>query len=224
MRADGVDRRFFHEAWDQERILLALIEDIRGAGTMPEISRLVSRELEAALHPASIHVCYRAGDANELTLGYSSDGAQQLRIPESYQLLRLMAGEQARSILARSGAADCRMMNSTGSMRSACNGWFRSAAQAGCSADERSDIFSLGVIVAEALTGQRPFAGRTQAELLLAIRQQAWPLNDDNAAMNRLNAVLQQSLAADPERRFSGVDEFRQALIPVLKAVTPRGQ
>jgi serine/threonine-protein kinase len=94
----------------------------------------------------------------------------------------------------------------------------------GGAVDERSDIFSLGVIVAEALTGQRPFAGRTQAELLAAIRQQNLTLKNDDAATSRLNAVLRQSLAADPARRFASVDEFRQALIPALKAVTPRGQ
>lgn len=89
-----IDRKFFREAYDQERILLELIAQVKTLDSMAEISALVSRELEAALHPACIYVFYRAEEARDLTLGYSSGGGLRgLLIPDSYELLRLVEGE-----------------------------------------------------------------------------------------------------------------------------------
>ena len=42
--------------------------------------------------------------------------------------------------------------------------------------DERSDVFALGVMAAEAVTGRRPFPGRTHNELLLAILNEPFTL------------------------------------------------
>ncbi|MBS1786723.1 MAG: protein kinase [Acidobacteria bacterium] len=89
-----VDRKFFREAFDQERILLGLIDGVKALDSMPEISALISRKLESALHPTSIYVFYRDEEDRDLTLGYSSGGALRgLLIPESYKLLRLMESE-----------------------------------------------------------------------------------------------------------------------------------
>lgn len=89
-----VDRKFFREAFDQERILLGLIDEVKALDSMPEISALISRKLESALHPNSIYVFYRDEEERDLTLGYSSGGALRgLLIPENYKLLRLMEGE-----------------------------------------------------------------------------------------------------------------------------------
>jgi serine/threonine protein kinase len=86
-----IDRRFFREAYSQEQILLTLIEKIKELDSMPELSRLVSKEVEAAMHPERLYVFYRGEEKHDLTLGYSSGGqSHELRIAEESELLRLM--------------------------------------------------------------------------------------------------------------------------------------
>src|SRR6185369_18098513 len=88
-----IDRRFFREAYSQEQILLNLIEKIKELDSMPELSRLVSKEVEAAMHPERLYVFYRGQERHDLTLGYSSGGqSHDLRITEESELLRLMQG------------------------------------------------------------------------------------------------------------------------------------
>ena len=86
---DRIDRRFFREAYDQERILLGLIDEIKELNSMSEISKLVSNEIEAALHPRNIHAFYREEERHDLTLGYSSAGTSHVvSIPETSHLMR----------------------------------------------------------------------------------------------------------------------------------------
>jgi hypothetical protein len=87
----GIDRRFFREAYNQEQILLSLIEKIKELDSMPELSRLVSQEVEAAMHPERVYVFYRGEEKHDLTLGYSSgEQSRDLRIAEGSELLRLI--------------------------------------------------------------------------------------------------------------------------------------
>jgi eukaryotic-like serine/threonine-protein kinase len=91
---EWIDRKFFREAYDRERLLLGLVDDIKELDSLAEISRLVSNEVEAALHPKHIYAFYREEEKRDLALGYSSGGSgQSLRIPGSYRLLRLMESE-----------------------------------------------------------------------------------------------------------------------------------
>jgi len=105
-----MDRRFFREAFNQEQILLNLIEKIKELDSMPELSRLVSKEVEAAMHPERVYVFYRGEDKRDLTLGYSSGGqSHDLRITEESELLRLMQrlrGAQDVSLAVHSGLPD----------------------------------------------------------------------------------------------------------------------
>jgi hypothetical protein len=86
---DRIDRKFFREAYDQERILLGLIDEIKELNSMSEISKLVSAEIDVALHPSSIHAFYRDEERTDLTLGYSSAGTSHVvSIPETSHLMR----------------------------------------------------------------------------------------------------------------------------------------
>lgn len=84
--------------------------------------------------------------------------------------------------------------------------------------DERSDIFSLGVMVVEALTGSRPFSGKTYTELLTSILHRSYHLKGSEKEVARLDQVLQKCLAKDREQRYAKIAELQQELIPAIEA------
>jgi eukaryotic-like serine/threonine-protein kinase len=85
-------------------------------------------------------------------------------------------------------------------------------------ADERTDIISLGVMVVEALTGSRPFSGRTYTEVLTSILHKPYYLAGSQKEVAALERVLQKCLAKDRGRRYASVAEMQEELIPAIKA------
>jgi len=75
--------------------------------------------------------------------------------------------------------------------------------------DVRCDLFSLGVLFYEMLTGQRPFSGGTAAELIATI------LRDEPPSLTRrrpdlpgrLEAIIRRAMEKDRERRYSSAEE-----------------
>jgi tRNA A-37 threonylcarbamoyl transferase component Bud32 len=91
----------------------------------------------------------------------------------------------------------------------------------GAEADERSDIFSLGVIAVEALTGSRPFNGRTPTDLLRAVLHDSVELRGEGREIKELNRVLRHCLAKNVSDRYRSVGEMRRELIPVIRNCRP---
>jgi tRNA A-37 threonylcarbamoyl transferase component Bud32 len=87
--------------------------------------------------------------------------------------------------------------------------------------DERSDIFTIGIMAVEALTGARPFTGRTPAELLTSLLISKFHLKGESKGIARLDAVLQKCLAPDPDARFTSVREMHLALVPAILQCPP---
>jgi len=87
--------------------------------------------------------------------------------------------------------------------------------------DERTDIFSLGIMTVEALTGRRPFQGQTPAALLKSVLHDPVQLKTEGRGGRDLNRVLQRCLAKDPARRYRTVNEMRRDLIPLVRGCGP---
>ncbi len=88
--------------------------------------------------------------------------------------------------------------------------------------DERSDIFSLGILFYEMLTGQRPFRGDTPASTLSAIIKDApQSASDLKPSIPRdLAKLLRRCLAKDPERRFQTCKDVRNELEELKEALS----
>jgi len=75
--------------------------------------------------------------------------------------------------------------------------------------DSRSDLFNLGAILYEMLTGRRAFQGSTPIETLQAILKEGPPLSDDDPILGAgLARFLRHCLEKDPRERFQSAKDL----------------
>jgi len=84
----------------------------------------------------------------------------------------------------------------------------------GSNVDARSDIYSVGVMLYELVTGKLPFdADNTHAILDAQLNQAPQPPIEVNPALPAaLNEIILTAMAKEPMRRFQSADAFRKAL------------
>lgn len=85
-----------------------------------------------------------------------------------------------------------------------------------------TDIFSLGVVAYEALTGVKPFDRGTESATVQAIRNEfPPPASELNPAVNKaLGQVVAKAMAKGPWHRFSSASEFAEYLQKTFKDET----
>ncbi|MGH9760678.1 MAG: PDZ domain-containing protein, partial [Blastocatellia bacterium] len=69
-----LDRRFFREDYQQEQVLLHLIDEVRQHDSLGEIAQLVSARINSVLHPASLHIFYRERVDSDFVSGRTASG------------------------------------------------------------------------------------------------------------------------------------------------------
>ena len=90
--------------------------------------------------------------------------------------------------------------------------------------DERADILALGVMVAEAIVGTRPFKGRTHTELLMAIMRDSLTRDGEGRELRSLQVVLRRAAAKDPSARYQSMTAFANDVIPALRSMSVSGR
>src|SRR5206468_5495078 len=112
--------------------------------------------------------------------------------------------------IARAGASD---MTQTGSILGTAQYLSPEQAQ-GLPVDERSDLYSIGVVLYEMLTERVPFTGDSAVSIALKqVAEAPTPPRVRNPGVPpELEAIVLRALEKDPARRFQDADEFITAL------------
>ncbi|MCL5289048.1 MAG: PEGA domain-containing protein [Acidobacteria bacterium] len=81
--------------------------------------------------------------------------------------------------------------------------------------DGRADVFSLGVILYELVTGEKPFPGESITTVIYKIvNEEPIPPRDlDSSVHPGLSAVIAKALAKEPEARYQSCKELMQELL-----------
>ncbi len=94
--------------------------------------------------------------------------------------------------------------------------------------DARADIYALGIVAYETLTGRVPFTGPTPVSILLKHVSEPPPRPPTSELPAAVTTVLERCLAKKPEDRFASATEFSAALdaalvdtVPAIRRPTP---
>jgi TonB family protein len=90
--------------------------------------------------------------------------------------------------------------------------------------DARSDIFSLGALLFEMLTGRRLFAGDSEISILDAVREGRMdrPRSVDPTIPREVDELVMRALARDPDDRFETAGQMQRELEKVLSGTRPQ--
>lgn len=119
--------------------------------------------------------------------------------------------------IAKDGTSNPRMKDITAASKVVGTPFYMSPEQAsGHELDGRADVYSLGVILYELLTGTRPFEGPSVYDILVAHGQakrvKPSKVREELHGETVLDAIVLKAIAAQREDRYQSMDDFAEAL------------
>ncbi|RMD97690.1 MAG: PEGA domain-containing protein [Deltaproteobacteria bacterium] len=179
-----------------------------GAVLPPALSLFVIREALTGLHYA-----HRQTTLDGTPLGIVHRDISPQNILVSYE------GEVKIADFGIARAAN-RISEATGGMLKGKIAYMSPEQVAGKEMGPASDIFSIGIVLYEALTGKRPFEGKTSLEILQAIRRAevSPPSTIEPGLPPQIDEIVCRALARSPEDRYPDARTMALALQEVLNA------
>jgi serine/threonine-protein kinase len=82
------------------------------------------------------------------------------------------------------------------------------------SIDQRTDLYSLGIVLYELLTGKKPFGGDNHYSIMRAHVEQepVMPMEINPSISPALSRAISTAIAKEPSRRFQSASQFREVL------------
>ena len=164
----------------------------------------VLQTCEAIAEAHSLGIVHRDLKPENLFVTRRRDGAAWIKVLD-FGISKVIAGLESRQSGARVTTRE-----SMGSPT------YMSPEQMRCTrdVDGRADIWSLGIILYELLTGRQPFTGRSIAEVCIQVTQDLMPPLARPDLPEGLAAVVAKCLAKDPDDRYLRVADLVRALAP----------
>jgi eukaryotic-like serine/threonine-protein kinase len=177
---DSLDRRFFREQYNAQRILKSVAEDIRATGDFEIVAPRVVAQIDAALHPRFVALVAR--DSDELSYRVVSS------VPAELDLPGIRADSKFVSLVRVLG----RPMN----LSAGGTAWLAAQLPPG----EMASFLSSGV---ELVVPMSPSPAPREAALLLGLKRSEEPYSDEDCDLialiaNSLEVLMTRQMAAVP--------------------------
>lgn len=197
----------FYEAGDSDGTAFLALEFVpgetlrdrleRGPLAAPQALVVAGCLLEALNHAHAAGVLHR--DIKPENIMLTGDGLAKLL---DFGIARLIGAEAGES-----EAATATALTEAGAVVGTV-GYMSPEQLKGEPLDERSDLFSLGAVLHEALSGRPAFPGETAAERIASILSDDPPPLSGEGIPAELNAVLARALSRDRNRRYPSAASF----------------
>ncbi len=184
------------------------LEDLLGAPVLPDRTAELAEQIAGALTYAHAQgVIHR--DLKPANILLDRDGASYLA---DFGIARLVDSE---------GRTLAESITQTG-MLLGTPAYIAPEQWHGEAATPRCDIYALGVIFYEMLSGRRPFVGTIHTLINQHLNEMPAPPSQLNRALSpAVDKVMMRALAKDPNARFAAAEDFAEALKKALETAAP---